>query len=173
MYKGAQVFLPSDRQLPCKILLLVSWSIGLICGIAYAFQADSSFSSLMHSAALSPVSIVSLLIVLFLPFLISAIAVFLSRPVLLMPLAFTKAFSFGACAFAADLAFSSAGWLLRSMLMFSDLLTVPVLIWFWLRCLKGDRFRSCRDLAICAGFIVLIGNFDFYIVSPFLAMLYS
>ena len=172
MHKDPSLNLPSSRQFPCKILLLAGWCLGLVLGICYVSQADGSFFVLMRRAAESPVSIVGLLAVLVLPFLITAFAVLISRPQLLILLAFLKAFSFGACACCVDQAFLSAGWLLRIFLMFSDLLSLPVLLWLWLRCISGERRRTVRDLVFSGVLLAAVGTVDYCLVSPALALLY-
>ena len=73
------------------VFLALSFLIGLVSGILIFFAAGESFLSLMRSAFYSPVSIVGLLCVTALPFLFSAIAVFLSQPWLMFPICFGKA----------------------------------------------------------------------------------
>ena len=163
--------LPETRQAACKFLLALCWCGGLILGISFASSADDSTLLMMHSASMSAVSIPGLLSILFLPFLLSALAVYLSRSLLLLGVAFVKAFAFGFCAFAVNAAFQSAGWLVCMLLMFSDLCSLPLLVWFWLRHIAGDRRNAAADLAVCAAIALFIGGFDYCVVSPALAML--
>lgn len=170
MYGFIRSDMPEKRQSACKFWLLLLWCAGLILGVFFACQADDSTILMMRSAASAPVSISGLLVVFLLPFLLSASAVYLSQPLLLLATAFAKAFSFGFCAYAVDSAFRSAGWLMCLLLMFSDLCFLPVLMWFWLRHITGNRRSADVDLAVCAAIAVCIGLFDYCIVSPFLAM---
>ena len=152
-----------------KLFLASVWICGLYFG-SFAASQDSALVSLMRTAAQTRVSIVSLLPVLLLPFLISAFAVSISKPWLIIPVCFVKAFSFGFQVGGIAAAFGNAGWLARILLLFSASCSVPVLYWFWLRHFSG-RCRSAvwRDFGICAGIILLIGILDSGFISPYLA----
>ncbi len=171
MYSFHRSVLPARRQFACKFLLTVFWLTGLGLGICFAVHAGDSLILMMRSAAAAPVSITGLMAVLALPFLITALAVYLSQPRLLLVLAFVKACCFGFCASSIDTAFQSAGWLVRYLLMFSELCYLPVLTWFWMRHISGFGRTAVKDLAVCAGAAVAIGLVDYCFVSPWLAML--
>ena len=152
-----------------KFFLASIWICGLYFG-SFAASQNSALVSMMRTAAQSRVSIVSLLPVLLLPFLISAFAVSISKPWLIILVCFSKAFSFGLHVGAISIAFGSAGWLARMLLLFSAGCCVPVLYWFWLRHFSG-RYRSAvwRDFGICSGIVLFIGFLDCGIISPYLA----
>lgn len=152
------------------LLFAFLWFAGLLLGLRAAHLPGSAYTSLMLAAFESRVSIVGLAAVLLLPFLFSAFAVFISQPWLLLPIAFGKAVAFGCCVGGISVAFGSAGWLARWLLMFSDCCMLPVLCWFWLRCLSGGKMPA-KDLAVCVTAAVVIGSLDYGIVSPFLAKL--
>lgn len=168
MHNGSNEAKLSSNLGRCRIFVLLCWTAGLISGIAFSY-ATEAISSLMRGTLAFPVSIVGLGAVIVLPYLITAFAGFTSQLWILMPLALCKAFSFGACIAAIDLAFSSAGWLIRMLLMFSELAAIPFLLYLWLRFLAGDDqgFRRCT--ALFAAFSVLIGSIDFWVIAPFLA----
>lgn len=163
--------LPSWWRRGCVLLLALFWCIGLLCGCAASRQAEAYLVPLMSAAAAHRVSIVGLLAVLLLPLLFSAFAVFISEPRLLLAAAFLKAFTFGFTAWGITVAFGMAGWLIRSLLLFSDCCMLPFLFWFWLRHISGERAAVRNDLAVCTAVAVLVGSIDFWKVSPFLALL--
>lgn len=168
MHKDQIAFQPVMLFPLRKIHLWLSWVFGLISGIAFSYCSDS-FVSLMRGAALSPVSIVGLGAVMILPFLLSAFAVIIDHPGLLIPLAFCKAFLFAACAASVDHSFGDSGWLIRALLMFSDLCSLPVLFWLWTSCFTRGKDHYFRIITISFVLIILIGSVDFLIIAPFLA----
>ena len=172
----SSIALPCKRRIPCAatIVFCLCWCAGLFLGASLAGRAEAASVSLMRAAASRHVSIVNLLFVLFLPFLLSALAVFLSRRWLLFPIALGKAFSFGYTAGLIGCAYGTAWWLIRLLMMFSDCLIVPLLCWFMLRCLADYRKALWRDLALCAGVTAVIGSIDIMVIAPFLtALIYS
>ena len=171
MYQIFVSNLPFQRRLPCRMLLCIAWILGLACGMIYAYHASDRFFAMMRSAAEGSVSIVGMFVIYALPFLLSAFAVFISRRELLIPLAFLKAFSFSAILFSFELAFCSAGWIIRLLVMLPDLVAMPLLLYYWFRCLEEERSNVMMDLAICAGFIGLLVFFESCFISPFLAMI--
>lgn len=132
----------------CKMILILIWCIGFTGGAVVAADAGN-LTSLMRACCESGVSIVSLTLVPLFPFLLSAVAVYFSCHWLLYLTALAKMFSFGFCACAVTGAFGGAGWLIRSLLLFTDFCTVPVLCWFQLRYLSLCRRRFWADTFGC------------------------
>lgn len=155
----------------CRFFLASSWLLGLICGILVYLSAGGILVSLMRSTLYVPVSIVGLLCAAVLPFLFSALAVFLSRPGLLLPICFGKAFLLAFVSLGVIRAFGSAGWLLRWLLLFGDCVSAPMLYWFWLRYIPGDRLLSGWEAASLFSLGLLIGSVNYSVISPFLVRL--
>lgn len=162
---------PFQSRKACRFILAFFWISGLICGFLVYLSAETSLVPLMHSILSETVSIVSLLCVTALPFLLSIFMVFFSKPWLILPICFCKAFLFSFVSIGILQLYGSAGWLIRFLLLFSDCVTVPFLYWFWLRCLtRTDLFFGCTSAFLLAlGF--LIGSMDYRIISPVLARL--
>lgn len=151
------------------VFLALSFLAGLVSGILVFFVAGESILSLMRSALYCPVSIVGLLCVTALPFLFSAIAVFLSEPWLMGPISFGKAFFFSLLSLGTMAGFGSAGWLVRWLLMFSDLMGLPLLYLYWQRHVSGMQAFSLMEAFVFASLFVLIGSIDYCLFSPLLA----
>lgn len=154
-----------------SLLLACFWSWGLVFGITLFFLAGGSTVSLMRRAAGCQVSIVSLLMTNLLPFLISALAVYIHKPRLLYGCAFFRGCLLGFVSLGTMMAFGSAGWLIRLLLMFSDICLAVLLYLYWLRHISG--LRRFSGLA-CSGFAaasVLAASIDYCFVAPFLARL--
>ena len=163
--------LPSIRRVNAIVLAFVLLMGFLLGGFCSGF-ADPSFFQLMRTAAMTRVSIVYLIPVLLLPMIFSALAVYIGRIWLLFPLAFLKAFLFSYLSSGIRVFYPDSGRLFGLLLMWTDYLTMPVLCWFWFRCIADQRL----NVHFAAGILLLvlgIGFFDFRVVSPFLVSLLS
>lgn len=157
----------------CKksmIQLACAYLFGLISGVLISMSASDALCSAMRAAVYGRVSIPGLLSAILLPFLFSALAVYISSSWLLIPIAFGKAFLFAFLGTGILGAFGSAGWLVRLLLMFSDIASMPLLWWYWRKSLCGSGHFT-RNAVVAAGFVLLIGSVDYCVISPFLANL--
>lgn len=172
----AQSFLldskPRGRKVS-RLFLAFFWVCGILFGVWICCLAGGPFLSAMRSALFRPVSIIGLLLTATLPFLLSALAVFISGSAWLLPLSFLSGFMHGAVSFAAYLSFGFAGWLLRPLLCFSAWATAPAAYWFWLRHISGSQRLSLGEACCFLSFAALIGSLDHSYISPFLAKLIS
>lgn len=164
--------LPGQRRSRNWFLALF-WSLGLVLGCILFSRTDSVVLSLMRGAPDSSVSVVSLLGVITLPFLVSAFAVYLGRHRLLYTIAFCKGALFTCVSLGVWTAFGAAGWLVRFLLMFSDILTVPLLFLYWIRNLEGEGRWDPRETAAFIGIAAGIGILDICFIAPFLASVYT
>ena len=123
----------------CKVSLILCWCIGFAGGVFQGLNAGPYYS-LMRACCDSRVSIVNLLIVPCFPFLVSAIAVYFSLRLVLYFCAVCKMFCFSFCLCAVFRSFPGAGVLVCILLLFTDILAIPVLCRFqWSGCLRGRR----------------------------------
>lgn len=174
MYRFISIATCTDRRILLRrFLLILFWFLGVFIGIWIAQQTITVTSSLVRSVVDSRSSIVGLLTVLTVPFLISAILFKLSLPTLGFCIVFIKSLLFSYCSCSLVLAFGEAGWLMRWLLLFSDSCTVVLLLWLWIRNITGQGKKIKSDLLFCCLITVLIGCVDYYILSPFAAMLLS
>lgn len=153
--------------------LALSWCLGLVCGIQAARTASDTLIPLMREAVRRPVSILGLLNVTVLPFLISAYAVSLPEPWLLLIISSTKAFIFGFCAYGVRLAFGQSSWLVRFLFLFSDSCLIPLLLLFWLRHIGNKKPVRRWELIACLAAAAIVGTIDYRFISPFLVTLLS
>lgn len=151
-----------------RFFLAFVWLGGLVCGILLSLSAGQTYISWMRGMPLAPVSIVGLLLVSCLPFLCSALAVLFGKAILVLPVCFGKAVLFAFVSFGVLQSSASGGWLLRWLVMFTDVALMPVLYFFWLRCLVGDRRIRFGHIFLLVAVVFLIAVVDCSIVSPFL-----
>lgn len=167
-------FLPTFRGgQRATAALALCWCLGLLSGVCLVPCVSKSLFSWMRLAARSRVSIVGLLCGNFLPFLISYLIFSFSIPRLIYAVCFFRAAGYGFCALGIRLGFGTAGWLIQPLLLFSDLLTMPVLLWFWLRNLDGSIQNRRRDFVLCGIAAAFAGAADFLLAAPFLSQLLS
>ena len=141
--------------------------IGLILGTLFAAYADPSIFPVMCRAVFEPVSIVLSGAAQLLPFLIAAYAASISRLRLINIVCGCKLFLFAYTGSLIWSAFSAAGWLIRSLLLFSDVILVPCLCWYCFRLVMGD-WDERKDFGICLGILVITALLNCLFISPFL-----
>lgn len=165
------LFSEPSRRVNAMVLafaLLLGYLLGSIC---VDFMNPDLFL-LMRIGAKAGVSIVCLLPVLLLPFLFSAIAVFIGLKWLVIPVAFLKAFLFSYLCCHILTLFPDSGSLFAVLFLFSDILSLPVMCWFWIRCICG-RDVGARAVMVVILAISGIGFLNYQVISPFLASLLS
>ena len=101
-----------------RLSIGAAWTLGLIAGAFSSVSAGDILLPTMRAALCSGVSISGLLTVTLLPLLFSALAVYISKPMLLLPIAFGKGFLYSFWAGGILRLFGSSGWLVQLLLMF-------------------------------------------------------
>jgi hypothetical protein len=149
------------------------WLTGLILGGMAFRYAGSDLVSQMPLAVQSQPSIFGLLASCLLPFLFSAFAVYLHAPRLLYGICFLKAFIFAYISWGVMGAFGGSGWLLRGLLLFSDLWGAAVLFFYCQRHISGLRGFSFCAFGIYVCMLVLVSGVDHSFISPLLRRLLS
>ena len=145
---------------------------GLFIGSQFYLVSDSALFSLMRVSAGQNVSIISHLSVLLLPFLLSAFFYSTCTAWLIIPLSFLKGICFGFCQAIILSSFAGAGWLVYFFLMFSNILTLPVLVFFWISCISGMRHMIYR-LFFCALIVFFVVAIDHRLIIPYYISLFT
>ncbi len=158
----------SEKKNQLTVFVLASfWLIGVVVGCILAISDPVSFS-LMRSACETRVSILWLSILSILPLFVVSVVVYYRLHYLIFPICALRAFNFGYCVCGVYLSFGSAGWLVCGLLLFSSLLSVPVLFWFCCRCLCRTLSTGRGEFISCLVITLLITLVDYLWVSPFL-----
>ena len=144
---------------------------GYTLGSYLATGAAHSTFLLMRTAVSSRVSIVCLLPVILLPFLFTAFAVSIRQLWMLIPLAFCRAAAFGFLASVVLCSFGSSGWLVFTLLLFSDCISMPLLCLFLLRSIHKAGRDTFRNFLIISSVLFGIVSLDCKFISPFLVSL--
>lgn len=152
-----------------RCLLAICWISGLLCGIFMFYNAGPPVASMMRRTLASSVSIVGLLSNLLIPFLFSVYAVSASMPWLIFLICFFEAGVFSFVSAGICVAFGSAGWLVRSMLMLCSGVGASAQYVLWLQLLSG---RNTAGVTILFSFLLaMVYACDYYVISPVLASL--
>lgn len=151
-----------------KTLLALSWVLGLGCGGLLFRYSGSNLVSQMPSAVISRPSIFGLLVSSFLPLLFSAFAVYICVPYFLYGICFIKACSFAYVSCAVFAVYHNAAWLIRGLLLFTDLIGSAALYHYCHRHISGFRKYSAKSLISYAALSCFITLVDYRYISPFL-----
>lgn len=155
-----------------RMILAICFISGLTFGAAFSVSADS-MAQLIPAALSAPGSLTGLLSAALLPFLLSALVVFMGRPLFLLPIAFCKAFLAGFLGCSILQFYGSAGLLVRGLLLFSECVTLPALYYYWYRHLSPKHRSVPLTTAASVCVAVLAGTIDYCFVSPFLTAVIS
>lgn len=162
---------PSGTGFPCRKgmahVLAISFLLGILCGLAAFAFADAVSVSLMRRVLNAPVSIVGIFCAVLFPFLLSAFLAFLYGPGWVCVVCFCEAFLYAYVSLGLLMCFQNCGWLLRCFLLFGDC-TMPVLYWFWMRCLLRHQGISQFFSAVVTGITLLAAaGLEYFCVAPF------
>lgn len=151
----------------CKLTVLFLWIFGFLSGVVFAAPADH-LVSLMRACCDAGVSIVGLFFVPFLPFLISAAAVFCSAPLMFYFTFWGKSFLLGFSLRIVHAGFTGGGWLICLLLFFTDILTAPILLLFGLRHADCRRKPGPQEIAFAMIWFAVVCTTDYLWVVPLL-----
>lgn len=154
------------------VVLAFLWCSSLCLGFGIAFQLGDDILSLMYTAVSCRASIVGMAVAVFLPVLLSAIAVWFSVPGFIFPVALIRGVSFGFSLAGVMIAFRSGGWLVFLLLTFSESLTLIPQLCLWFACLLDNRAAVFNSLNVCIISAIILCAFDYLCVSPFVLKLF-
>ena len=158
------------KRSQAAIGLALFFLLGLLLGVWFSLCASDALVSPMRAVVSGRVSIIGLLSSLALPLLFSAFAVYIGRPLLLIPIAFCKAFSFSFLGCGLLTAWNSAGWLITCLTLFPTGCSLPVLCRYWLGQIFRPGFRL-PPLLLSLAALAVIGIANYYLILPFLAVI--
>lgn len=150
-------------------LLSFCWLLGLTLGSVFMIHSISL--SWMRRIFFDPVSIVGCVFSCAFPFLITAFVVMISAPWILFFCSLVKGFVFASVSLYLIYLYSDAGWLVRFLLMFSEVFSIPALYMCWRRSLISKR-RSAAF--VCLGwfsFSAFLNAMELYYIHPLLLVL--
>ena len=160
-----------NRLTSPSFLFCLVWSLGVFSGLYIISVTPISVLSLFRLFFSSSATLIGLFFAQLIPLLITCVACWLSKSLLIYPVAFIKAFTYSFCSMGIALIFGDAGWLVRLLILFPDFCTVCVLIWFWIRRLTNSEVSFGNDLIVSLLAIFIICIIYFFSVLPILSHL--
>lgn len=145
--------------------LTITWILGLLAGVFCLNQSPTYL--LIDSSYLWELSGIGLTVSLAFPILLSFILLKLICFYAVLPLVFVKAFSFMFCFGNVFIAFGDAGWLVSRLIFFSDCILVLLLLVHWFCSAIGERWNRTQCFTAYIIVPVLIGCFDYFVITPF------
>jgi len=138
----------------------------LLLGFCAAKSAGSELLLALSDSMYGTVSPIRLLLTCIIPFAVLLVAVFLSEYWLIPLICLYKAFTFGFCGYGIGLMFGQASWLVRVLFMFSDCMTIPVLLFFCLTVRNFSQKSFYRLLIGIAIFAIAIAVLEYVYIAP-------
>lgn len=151
-----------------RFFICFFWVLGLFTGIAIFLNHSDIFVSLMRGFSFSSVSIVWVFLAVFFPYLLTAFAVYFSTPWILVCFSFLKGIFFSLISMIVICTFHG-GWLIRFLLMFYEIFSIPVLYACWNR---GFFSNFSGFFAECLGWMIfsfLLAGIHYRFISPFVS----
>ena len=144
---------------PCKVSSFSSSSVPILLAWSAGFPAGVLLADRLGSDGLLSFALV-------LPFFLAALAAFFSLKHFCATLAFLRTASFGCCAVLCVRAFENIGWQVLGLLLFPQILSLPLLLFFFLRrAIWGSRFLM-GDLGISISAVLLAGMAECWLLAP-------
>lgn len=159
----------SSARLRCFFLSFI-WCVAFGMGVILSLTNQET-ASIVFRAASGRGSSISLGVTLLTPLLISAVAIRISVPVKVLPLAFLKGAAYGYCLASSVVTFGNSGWLAFLLLTFSQSFAVVPLLWFWFIAISQDNEFPRKELLVCFLALLIFGVFDYFYISAVLECL--
>lgn len=146
--------------------LLAAWLAGMIGGFFVYRSSEHVFVSMMCGSFRCSVSIVMLLTGVMLPYLITAYVVYFHKVYIVFPLCTCKAFLYTLAVASVYGTYGNGAWLMNMLVLFSENLSMCILISLWVRILSGSAV--CRAAVFKYGGLALaVWGLDMVFVAPF------
>lgn len=170
IFYSGNVFFQRKYRLILLILYLVT---GSLIGVFCAIKSRADLIPLMHGITSASVSIVRMVFAILLPFFAVILAGLYNKQSALLPICFLKLFCFSFSMMGICLAFGSSSWMVCGLLMFSDAVSVLLLIKLSIRHASGFLPSFGSELFQSLILIVGIGMLDCFCIAPFLVRIIS
>lgn len=150
----------------------VPWLVGLFIGAFVAFHLSDNQLQIVRVIASRKAPLFGVLFSSFIPFLIVAfIARFMGHRCLQTYL-FIKSALLTLCFCYCNRCFGTSGWLVTTLLFFTDLISSYYLVLFSFQLFTSKTERSALLFVLYSVISILLGLFNYFILSPFTASLF-
>ena len=150
-------------------VLAFFWLGGILFGVRFAFTVED-LPSLVFAVTQQEQTLWNAIWSCCCPVLLTAFATRYSE-IWVLGVSFFYAFRFSFSTVGVLLSYGSCGWLIQLLFLLPDYLLIPWLYILWLRII-WNRGHQNRVFALCFFFSILVGLFQFRVISPFLSGLF-
>lgn len=150
------------------LFIALSWILGLLSSFL-VFRKH--IITLMCPLIIDRVSIVGMIVALIFPIFLLYILLSRCNIYFILPVIYFKAFLYMCCCLSITLAFGDAGWLVRILMLFSDSVSVLLLLFLSFSFIKGKSGVLERYFGFSVLLLFVVGCMDYYFISPFTMML--
>ncbi len=164
----------SANKLHIRVCILAFfWVAGFLLGVLFAALNGIKYASMVISCAQQNNSLVIILLAQFTTLLFFWLACYRKLHLLIYIFCFFKMLIFGFCAESVYSVFSSAGWLVSFLMLFSQVITSVPVFWLAMKVVRNDI--SCRSTAWLWLLLmfVAVSAIDCFSVSPLLSSVSS
>ena len=152
-------------------ILALLWVAGIVVGTCFAYRNSNVSSVIAVQFSRQKASLLLMLMMQGIPLLLMGLPTWRCWQICVGGMFFLRMFVFGLTAGSVYLAFSSAGWIVCILLLFSQIATMVPLVWLTIKKARGElRPCSFAFISVCVASVILV-IFDCYWVSPFLTSL--
>ena len=150
-----------------KYLAYLFWIIGLALGVYVATEVPYIHFSWMRTVPIAKMSIITFLIVQLVPVLFCIFCFTKDIYYFIPVISFLKSFLFSFSSFLIVLLYNYAGWLVHSLLFFTDSITSFAFLLYLSGGKAGSRNRGVSLIV----FIIFVTLVDYFVICPFVGML--
>lgn len=159
------------RLFAVEYLVPFVWLLGILAGKHTALKVTSDISHLFFSAATRDGNFLAGIVYSF-AWIFFVYIVLCRKPVLILPFIFAKSWLLGFSGTGCSLAFGSAGWLIRILLLFSSFIHSVILLLLCYDRLLSKHAVSRKHLFGFFSATIFVEFLDYFIISRFLISLF-
>lgn len=149
------------------ILVSCVWLVGLSVGLVFAFFCKNVAPALLSKSCLVFTCAPLKIFLTVLPFLFSFLSFHLSRSAWMLLICGSKAICFSFCSCILCLYYGQASWLASGLFLFSDVCSLPLLVFYFLRHICILKFPDTLEYLLIICTISLLVIIDCRIVTPY------
>ena len=165
--KGAILNVLSPRRI-IRFYIILAWVFGLFMGLHIIPRLFPASNCQLNLYAPLKQGFPLPLVLSFLLISATHICLYYNKSGFLLLLCLLKSVLFGFSLFLVSNSFASGAWLAVILFLFTDMMNVCLLLWFWLRHSVHGTDHLFKDTSIYIGALIVASSFDHFSLTPFL-----
>ncbi len=149
-------------------ILLALWCLGFLLGILFSISFSGNYFQLLQTAFSAKPSPVLIFLVMLLPVVCTASAIYYRVFFLSCLLCFFNALCRGLCGMLIFMVFGGGAWLARTLLLFPGMCTAVFIWWLFVRHCTCTKPTFYKDVRFSITILSVLSVVDIYFLSPLL-----